>query len=131
MTFTGAGWTPKHWATIPLPEWAPDRLTGYAEALAAFGRGESLTTPQPARIRKPRVLRSLDSLIAERDRCVAKRDALGMSGLPDDPGALSGVRRKPTGADHRSAARMDRELGQYITYSQRIAYLNGRIARTD
>jgi len=131
VTFTGAGWTPKHWATIPLPEWTPEQLPGYTEAKAAAERGESLTTPQPARIRKPRVLRSLDSLIAERDKCIAKRDALGMTTMPDDPGALSGIRRKPAGADHRSAARMDRELGQYITYSQRITYLNGRIARTD
>jgi len=130
MTFTGNGWTPKPFM-VPLPEWTPEQLPGYTEAKAKADRGESLTPPQRARVKRPRLRRSLESLTAERDRLVAKRDALGGSGLPDDPGALSGIRRMATAADIKSRARMDRELDQFVAWSQRIAYLNGRIARTD
>jgi len=130
---TDRTWTPKKWATIPLPEWTPETLPGYAEAMAKLERGESLfEKPAPvvkaARIK--RVPRSLESLTAERDRLLIKRDGYTRTEMPDDPGALSGIRKPNASKDRKTAARTDRQLEQYVTLSQRIAYLDGRIRRT-
>lgn len=120
-------WTPRYWATIPLPEWNPESLPGYAEAKAKAERGEPLFDKQPVKTRTPRVKRSLESLTAERDRLVQKRDQITGNKLPDDPGALSGIRKPNARKDRADGARTDRELAAYVTLSQRIAHLDGRI----
>lgn len=120
-------WTPKYWATIPLPEWNPESLPGYAEAKAKAERGEPLFDKQPVKTRTPRIKRSLESLTDERDRLVQKRDQITGNKLPDDPGALSGIRKPNAYKDRKSAAKTERDLMLHVKLSQRIAYLDGRI----
>ena len=116
---------------VPLLEWTPEKLPGYAEAVAKLARGESLfDKPEPVKAHHvKRVTRSLESLTAERDRLMAKRDGGIPTEMPDDPGALSGIRKPNASKDRKSAARTDRMLEQYVSLSQRIAYLDGRIRR--
>ena len=116
---------------VPLLEWTPEKLPGYAEAVAKLARGESLfPKPEPVKAQHvKRVTRSLESLTSERDRLLLKRDGATTNEIPDDPGALSGIRKPNASKDRKSAARTDRMLEQYVTLSQRIAYLDGRIRR--
>ena len=116
---------------VPLLEWTPEKLPGYDEVMSKLARGESLfPKPEPVTSHHvKRVTRSLESLTAERDRLLAKRDGATTNEIPDDPGALSGIRKPNASKDRKSAARTDRMLEQYVTLSQRIAYLEGRMSR--
>jgi len=121
--------TPRAWATIALPEWKPETLPGYAEAKAKVERGEPLFAPQPVSARSPRPRRTLADLTDERNRLTAKRDGLGNGGLPDDPGALSGIRRKRARADSARDRKTDADLERFTAITKRIDYLDYRIRK--
>lgn len=112
---TGA--TLKSWIMIPLPR--PEDLPGYAEARARVERGESLF---PVRAKGPaRQRRSLDSLRAEHDELVAKRDRLGVTG--DDTAAARLSRADAL----RQNGRLDRDLARWSALTKRIDFLAFRI----
>ena len=111
--------TPKQWATVPLPEWNPSQLLGYAEAKAKAERGESLF---PARVKaQPWARRSLASLQDEHDELIVKRDRLGVTG--DDTAAAMLSHRDA----RRETSRMDRDLSRYARLTERIDFLAFRI----
>lgn len=120
--------TAQHWATHDLIEWHPDTwssLPGFAEAATTGFRSST----QPATVTTPRVTRSLEDLTEERDAWVAKRDALTCDMGPLDHGVLSGVRRKPNGADRKKDARVDRELQRLTGITERIEQLEFRMTK--
>jgi hypothetical protein len=113
-----AGWTPKAWMR-PLPEWDPESLPGFAEARAKVERGEPLF---PRRVAGPAPRRrSVEELIAERDRLAVRRAALGV--VSADPAAA----RLSVGAAHRQADRLDRDLVKWRRLDARISALTFRI----
>lgn len=117
---------PRSWATVLIPELHPNMwssLPGFAEA-ATRGFRES---PQPVRASTPRVRRSLADLTEERDALVQKRDRLSPDMGPLDHGMLSGIRRKPNGADRKRDATTDRGLTRYAEITKRIEYLEYRM----
>lgn len=120
--------TAQHWATHDLIEWHPNSwssLPGFAEAATTGFRSST----QPAKVTTPRVTRTLADLTEERDAWVAKRDALTPNTGPLDHGVLSGVRRKPNGADRKKGARVDRELQKVAEITRRIEYLEFRMRK--
>ena len=119
---------PQPWAQVVIPELHPDTwssLPGFAEAAT---RGFK-PIPQPPRQATPRVTRTLADLTEERDAWVIKRDALTCDMGPLDHGVLSGVRRKPNGADRKKGARVDRELQRFTEITKRIEYLEYRMRK--
>lgn len=120
--------TAQHWATHDLIEWHPNTwssLPGFAEAATTGFRSST----QPAKATTPRVTRSLADLTEERDAWVVKRDALNPDTGPLDHGVLSGVRRKPNGADRKKGARIERELQRFLEITKRIEYLEFRMTK--
>ena len=120
--------TAQQWATPDLIEWHPEQwssLPGFAEA-ATRGFRE---LPQPVRTSTPRVRRSLADLTEERDALVQKRDRLSPTASPLDHGMLSGIRRKPNGADRKRDAATDRDLTRYAEITKRIDHLEYRIRK--
>lgn len=123
-----SGGTPRPWTQILIPEYHPSTwssLPGFAEA-ATRGFRE---LAQPPKQTTPRVTRTLADLTEERDAWVLKRDALTPPTGPLDHGVLSGVRRKPNGADRKKGARVDRELGRVVDMNKRIEYLEFRMKK--
>lgn len=120
---------PRLWCSEPLLEWTPEKLPGYAEAVAKIERGESLFPKEQKPATTPRVRRSLDSLKEERERLTAQLDALSGTYMPDDPGALSGVRRRRTSADHKRDRKTDADLQKAVKLRGRIDYLDFRILK--
>lgn len=120
--------TAQPWATHDLIEWHPDQwssLPGFAEAATTGFR----VFHQPARKTTPRVTRTLADLTEERDAWVVKRDALTYDMGPLDHGVLSGVRRKPNGADRKKGAAIDRDLYRFVDITKRIEYLEYRMTK--
>lgn len=121
---------PRSWLLIPLPEHHPETwadLPGYAEAAEKVRQGQKLFPVAPSPVTTPRRHRSLESLTTERDQLVRQRDTLTGNPLPDDPGALSGIRRKSTNADRKQDTVTDKQLEKFATLTRRIEYLNHRI----
>ncbi|KQW07634.1 hypothetical protein ASC66_01145 [Leifsonia sp. Root4] len=58
-----------------------------------------------------------------------KRDRLNPDAGPLDHGTLSGIRRKPNGADRKRDAATDRDLGKYAAYTKRIEHLEYRMRK--
>lgn len=117
-----SGWTPKPWV-VPLLEWTPEKLPGYAEAKAAVERGESLF---PKRVKgAPRRRRTTAELVTERDRLVAARDRLTGINQPTDTAA---ARLNPAGM-RSHYKHTDSRLARYTALTGRIEALDYRIAR--
>jgi hypothetical protein len=126
-----SAWTAQAWISgPPLIDRTPDMwpsLPGYSEALAAIERGED-PCAQPVREKNPRRYRSAESLRRERDKLIELRDNIKPPSLPDDPGALSGIRRKPRAKD---AQLTDSALRRYTEITGRIRDLDSRIVKAD
>lgn len=125
---------PRSWATHRIPEHHPDtwaELPGYDEAAEKVRQGQSLFPVAPSPVTAQRVRRTVESLTAERDRLTAQRDALYGHHLPDDPGALSGIRRKRTTTDTKRDAATDRNLERAAKLTTRIDYLDMRIRKEE
>ena len=123
---SGRSLTAKPWATHDLIEWHPEQwssLPGFAEAATRGFR----VFHQPARKTTPRVFRTLADLTEERDAWALKRDALTPDMGPLDHGVLSGIRRKPNGADRKRDASTDRDLKRHTEITKRIEYLEYRM----
>ena len=117
------GWTPKWWV-VPLPEWTPEIVPGYAEAKAKLERGESLT---PARVKGAprRRRRTVVELETERDQLTAQRDRLTSVDRPTDTAA---ARLNPSGV-RAHYKHTDAQLVRYTALTGRIVQLDYRIAR--
>lgn len=122
---------PRSWATHVLPEHHPEtwaHLDGYTEAVKKVQSG-TLVPAAPSVITAPRKRRTVESLTEERDRLTTQRDGLYQHHLPDDPGALSGIRKQVTNSDRKWATVTDQNLERYTTLTRRIDYLNYRIRK--
>lgn len=120
---------PRSWVTHMIPEHHPDTwpaLEGYAEAVEKVRQG-TLFPAAPSPVTRPRTRRTVEDLTLERDRLTVQRGALYGHHLPDDPGALSGIRRKRSASDTRRDAATDRQLEKHAALTRRIDYLNYRI----
>lgn len=113
---------PHSWI-VALPEWEPESLPGYAEAVATLAAGGTLF---PKREKgPPRAKRTVESLTEERDRLIARRSLLYSRQGVDDPGAISGIQRHST--TRRQNAATDSALEQITRLTARIDGLNHRI----
>ncbi|MHA3724347.1 hypothetical protein ACXR2T_10750 [Leucobacter sp. HY1910] len=123
----GGGVKPRAWATHVVPEFHPETwpgLPGFEEA-AARGFIPVASPPRPSR---PRRVKTLAELRGDLARLEAARDKVSPPMLPDDPGALSGIARKPI---RGRAAATDRALEEYARYTQRIRAVQARIWRAE
>lgn len=121
---------PRLWAQVLIPEHHPEVWWGLPGYVEAAKRGFTpVRTPVVGSAPKARVRRSLADLTEERDALVAKRDALAPSMGRLDHGVLSGIRRRPNGADRKRGAATDRDLERYTKLTARIDALEFRIKK--
>ncbi len=116
----------------PLIEWFIQPGDEDLIDMAAIDAENARTSEQPKRVAKPRTYRSAASLIEERDRLAAKRDALSDMRRhgTDDLAAYGGVGVRQTSRQRaKYGARMERALSEYVRIDGKVKALDSRIVR--